>query len=135
MLDPNAEYHRVVPPDQEQPCTTTPQPTKNEKPIMVAEGLPLTREAGVELLIQQAPIMPKQHSHSYDDDIGVEWIINGQYIQLTLEPGATLVRWLSWHPAEYPDIKNPFQYLDITKPETWQDLFNELQNHLQKHAN
>ena len=94
---------------------------------MVAEVLPLTREAGVELLIQQAPVAPKQHSHSYDDDIGVEWIINGQYIQLTLNPGATQGRWLSWHPAELPNIKNEFQYLDITDPETWRHLLSELQ--------
>ena len=94
---------------------------------MVAEVMHLTREAGVELLIQQAPIAPKQHSHSYDDDIGVEWIINGQYVQLILEPGATQGRWLSWHPSEHPNIKNRFQYLDITDPETWRPLLSELQ--------
>ena len=101
---------------------------------MTPKATPLTREAGVELLIQQTPIAPKQHSHSYDDYIGILWYIGEQIVQMTLEPEATQGRWLSWHPSEHPNIKNQFQYLDITDPETWQELFNELQSHLQPHA-
>lgn len=94
---------------------------------MVAETLPLTREAGVELLIKQVPIAPKQHSHSYDDYIGVLWYVGEQIVQLKLEPGATQGRWLSWHPFERPNIKNSFQYLDITDPKSWSSLLSELQ--------
>ena len=94
---------------------------------MTASDLPLTREAGVDLLIQQAPLTPNQRSHSYDDYIGVLWYVGEQIVQLKLEPGATQGRWLSWHPSEYPNIKNRFQCLDITAPETWQPLLSELQ--------
>lgn len=94
---------------------------------MVAEVLLLTREAGVELLIQQAPIAPEQHSHSYDDYIGVLWHVGEQIVQLKLEPNQTQGRWLSWHPSEHPNIKNTFQYLDITSPESWLPLLSELQ--------
>ena len=93
---------------------------------MVAEVLPLTREAGVELLIQRAPIAPKQHSHSYDDEIDVQWRIGEQIILLSSETGATQASWLSWRKSERPNIKNQFQYLDITDPETWSDLLSEL---------
>lgn len=95
---------------------------------MDSKSILLNRESSVAELIQQAPIAPQQHSHSYDDYIGILWQINEQYVQLTLEPKATQGRWLSWHPSEHPDIKNRFQYLDITKPETWQELFDELQS-------
>ena len=88
---------------------------------------PLSREAGVKTLIQQAPIAPDEHSHTYDDDIAILWRVGEQIIHLRLDPAATQGRWLSWHPAEYSDTKNTFQYLDITKLETWIPLFSELQ--------
>ena len=94
---------------------------------MVTKIMPLTREAGVELLIQQAPIAPKQRSHTYEDDIAVLWYVGEQIVHLKLEPGDTRGRWLSWHPSEHPNIKNTFQYLDITNPETWHSLLSELQ--------
>lgn len=92
---------------------------------MAIEVMPLTREAGVELLIQQAPLPPAQHSHTYDDDIGVEWLKADQIIHLLLNPGETRGRWLSWNQNE--SEPNPqFQYLDITEPDTWQSLLTEL---------
>lgn len=94
---------------------------------MVTEIQLLTREAGIIRLIEQAPIKPEQHSHTYDDEIDVVWQKGEQIIHISLEPGATQARWLSWHPEEYPDIKNRFQYLDVTNPESWNSLFSELQ--------
>ena len=94
---------------------------------MVAEALPLTREAGVELLLQQAPIAPEQHGHSYDDEIDVVWRIGDQVIRISLETGETRAEWLSWNIAKYPDNDCELQYLDITDPATWQALLSELQ--------
>ena len=94
---------------------------------MTATDSPLTRKAGVDLLIQQSPLAPKQRNHTVEDDIGVEWLIDDRIIQLILEPGETQGRWLSWRDSEYPNIINRFQYLDITDPETWSDLLNEIQ--------
>ena len=94
---------------------------------MVTEVMLLTRQTGVELLIQKVPRTPYERSHSYDDEFDVEWRIGEQIVQVSLEPGENQARWLSWRKSEYPDIKNPFRYLDITKPETWSDLLSELQ--------
>lgn len=98
---------------------------------MSNEILAITREAGVELLIQKAPLPPHKRSHSYDDEYDVEWRIGEQRIHLSLETKDTQARWLSWRKCEYPIIKNDFQYLDITKPQTWHHLFETLQSHLQ----
>lgn len=94
---------------------------------MVAEVLPLTREAGVKTLIDQASIRPEHHSHTYDDDIIVIWRVEQQIVQLRLDPEQTQGQWQSWNPSKYPDLDSSFQYLDITNPETWTPLLSELQ--------
>lgn len=93
---------------------------------MTTSVMPLTREAGVELLVQKAPLPPHKRSHSYDDEYDVEWRIGEQRIHLSLETEDTQARWLSWRKSEHPNIKNDFQYLDITNPDTWSNLFSEL---------
>lgn len=80
-------------------------------------------------------MVPNERSHSYDDEYDLEWRIGDQVIQLSLETGETQAEWVSWNINRYPDPECKLQYLDITKPETWQELFNELQSRLQPHAN
>ena len=94
---------------------------------MAVETKPLTREAAADLLIEQVPQPPRQRSHTYDDDIGVEWQQADRIIQLTVDPGQTVGRWLSFRRSDYPQVRNHYQYLDLQDPQSWDSMFTELQ--------
>lgn len=94
---------------------------------MATEALTLTREAGVELLVQKVPLTPYERSHSYDDEYDVECRIGEQIIQVSLETGETQAELVSWNAKRYPDPDCKLQYLDITDPETWNDILSEIQ--------
>lgn len=94
---------------------------------MVTEIQPLTREAGMELLVQKAALSPEQYGHSYDDEIDIVWRSGDRIIQVSLETGETRAEWLSWNITKYPDPDCKLRYIDVTNPDTWQSLLSQIQ--------